>query len=233
MVKITSRVLSKEKVLRHFFKDKELDELRRGIVTEIKPFLDSIRKMDKESASVKQFNKALDVFNQRIYGGMEIYGYIMKDLSTDRSSRYDTKEEIRVLLAYLGLVESLGNTVTDVVVMSLVSNGRDFHIESPYVTPRIRRVVAIEDLETHRVSLTTKLNFLRDNGISVFPSVVDSELGNIIAHLKFEIRKNEVYIRGKPSLVTVMVAWFKLFEAITTVEGLLEAMQKRAALSLY
>jgi hypothetical protein len=117
-------------------------------------------------------------------------------------------------------VESIGNTVTDIIVMILVANGIDFHVESVHSTPRIRHVNSIEDLDKNRVPLTAKLNFLRDNQISVFPSVVDSELRNKIAHMDFEIRRNQIWIKGKPGSEVVTLAWCRLITAIETVEKL-------------
>ena len=103
------------------------------------------------------------------------------------------------LFAYLGAVETLGNTIVDIVVMLVIANGRDFHIEGKYGTPRVRHVEEISDL--HGVALTAKLNFLRDNGIKTLPSMIDSNLRNDIAHLnfKFDPEKKDIFIRKKPA----------------------------------
>ena len=103
------------------------------------------------------------------------------------------------LFTYMGLVESIGNTLVNIVVMVLVANGRDFHIECRYATPRIKHAISIKELEDERVPLTTKLNFLRDNGIKKLTAIIDSELRNEIAHLRFDFRKNRVVIKGKPA----------------------------------
>jgi len=103
------------------------------------------------------------------------------------------------LFAYLGTAETLGNTIVDIVVMLVIANGRDFHIDCEYRTPRVRHVEKISDL--YKVSLATKLNFLRDNGIKILPSMVDSKLRNDIAHLnfKFDPDTEEIFIRNKPA----------------------------------
>ena len=103
------------------------------------------------------------------------------------------------LFTYLGTVETFGNTIVDIVVMLVIANGRDFHIECEYRTPRVRHVEGISDLR--KVSLTTKLNFLRDNGIRTLPSMIDSKLRNDVAHLNFTFDPDteEIFIRKKPA----------------------------------
>jgi len=133
------------------------------------------------------------------------------------------------LFAYLGAVETLGNTIVDIIVMVVIANGRDFHIECEYSTPRVRHVQDISDLR--RVPLTTKLNFLRDNGIKMLPSMIDSKLRNDIAHLnfKFDPDTNEVFIRNR-SAKEVLGEGLKelnmVFEVYDELHKIEEAMKK-------
>ena len=210
--------------MKPLFKKGELEKIQQEITAELKPYLDTIINMEKKSASYKQFCKALDIHDQKFAHGSHIYDYIMKDF--EEISKHGTKEEIHRLFSYLGLVESIGNTVTDIIVMILVANNIDFHVESIRSTPRIRHVNSIEDLDKNRVPLTAKLNFLRDNQISVFPSVVDSELRNKIAHMNFEIRRNQIWIKGKQGSEVVTLAWCRLITAIETVEELLRLIRE-------
>lgn len=117
------------------------------------------------------------------------------------------------------MVESLGNTIVNLVVMLLVADGRDFHIECQHTTPRIKHAMTIKDLEIERVSLTTKLNFLRENGLKKFSSLVDTRLRNIIAHLKFDIKDGRVFIKGKHAPKLLIDSALKTFEALMTAEG--------------
>lgn len=104
--------------------------------------------------------------------------------------------------------------------MLLVANGRDFHIESRS-TPRIKHVVSINDLGKERVPLRTKLNFLKDNGVTVLSSVVDTDLRNSIAHLRFKVEKNKVYVKGKPAWEAIMKQTRIMLRAFTRIDVLL------------
>lgn len=201
-----------------------MEKIQQEITAELKPYLNTIINMEKKSASYKQFSKALDIHDQKFAYGSHVYDHLMKDY--EGISKHSTKEEIHRLFSYLGLVESIGNTVTDIIVMVLVANGIDFHVESVHSTPRIRHVNSIEDLDKNRVPLTAKLNFLRDNQISVFPSVVDSELRNKIAHMDFEIKRNQIWIKGKQASEVVTLAWCRLITAIETVKKLLRLIRE-------
>jgi hypothetical protein len=52
-------------------------------------------------------------------------------------------------------------------------------------------------LENEKVPLTTKLNFIKDNNLGFLASLIDTKLRNTVAHLKFEIKDSNVYVRGK------------------------------------
>jgi hypothetical protein len=112
-----------------------------------------------------------------------------------------TKVESDIFYAFvfLGLVESLGNSIIDLLVLLLVANGRDFHIECQRTTPRIKHALSVADLEAEKVPLTTKLHFLRDNNLKFLASLVDTELRNTIAHLKFDIKDGKIYVKTTKS----------------------------------
>jgi hypothetical protein len=133
------------------------------------------------------------------------------------------------LFTYLGLVETLGHTIIDIVVMLVIANGRDFHIECEYGTPRVRHVEEISDLR--KVPLTTKLNFLRDNGIKTLPSMIDSKLRNDIAHLNltFDPDTEEIFIRNKPAREVLLEGFRELntvFEVYDELQKIEEVMNK-------
>jgi len=140
-------------------------------------------------------------------------------------------EQTSALFVYLGLVESLGNCIVDVIVMILIANGRDFHIERLHTTPRIKHATSIEDLEKERVALTTKLNFLRDNGIEELPSIIDSTLRNDIAHLNFNVKEDGIYIRGRPAQDVLSGSLDKLIKALSTTDGCLRQLEREKGLS--
>jgi hypothetical protein len=105
--------------------------------------------------------------------------------------------------------------------MVFVAKGRDFHIESEHETPRVKHAYSMEELEKGRVSLTTKLNFIEENGIKEFPSIIKTTLRNDIAHFKFQIKDNTLYIRDKPALPQVIIGAIGVLKAVTAIEDLL------------
>jgi len=211
----------------------ELKQIEAKISTELEPFLDGIR---TRHADFELFKQTLSEFKIRIVPAFGITDFIMHDF--DKTTEFPAKEEIHLLFAYLGLIESLGNHIVNVIVMLLVANGRDFHIERRYATPRIKHAVSIKAMEEERVPLTTKLNFLKDNGILELASVIDSELRNNIAHLRLTVKKDRIYVKGKPASIVVANSLAKLFTAIgifTTLIGQLARdtglIQKKGVIS--
>lgn len=175
--------MGKEKVL----SDKELKWIDKKIASELKPFLDGIR---IKHASYELFKRAYLNYKERINPAAQL------TLSLDKEVDKITSELYKIF-CYLGIVESLGNTIIDLVVLLLIANGTDFHIECQHRTPRIKHATTIQDLERERVSLTTKLNFLRDNGLTTLASLVDTQLRNSIAHMNFDLKDGKIFVKGK------------------------------------
>jgi hypothetical protein len=154
---------------------------------ELEPFLDGIR---TGQANFELFKRAYLYFDKRM-------GRAVRIASSLTVESEKVKSDLFYVFIYLGIVESLGNSVVDLVVLLLVANGRDFHIECQHTTPKIKHALSIEDLEAERVPLTTKLNFIRDNDLSFLSSLIDTKLRNIVAHLEFEVKEGNVYVKGK------------------------------------
>jgi hypothetical protein len=172
----------------------EINKLETKIENEIKPFLDKLFLVPQDQ--LQTFKMAYLEFKQRIQRSSEIIMFVMKG-QFEGISKSPINEQVLDLFFFLGLVESYGNCYVDLLVMLIIANGRDFHIESLHSTPRIRHVTSITDLQNEKVPLTTKLHFLKDNNLATFSSVMDSQLRNDIAHLNFKIDKDKILIRGK------------------------------------
>jgi hypothetical protein len=178
--------------------------------------------MDKKSANFNLFKQAIRDFSSKYGHAWKIFDFITRDM--EWYTEYSAKEEVQTLFAYLGLVESLGNAFIDLLVMLVVANGIDFHIESMYETPRTRHAYSIQDLEENRVPLGTKLNFLKDNGITEIAKSIDSSLRNDIAHLKFDVKGDEVYIRGRSAFKLITDSYANLLDALKTVDILIRRL---------
>ena len=93
------------------------------------------------------------------------------------------------LFHYLGLIESIGTTIVDMLVLLLVANGHSFHIERSYGLPRIDHAKSFEDLDSPNSSLGSKIAFLEKNELDFISKFIDRKLRNDIAHLEFNIDK--------------------------------------------
>jgi len=89
------------------------------------------------------------------------------------------------LFAYLGLVESLGATLIDMTLMLLIANGIEMHIRKE---GGIMHVSNLKDLR--RLNLVYKLGFLDENKLKFVSGIVDRQLRNDIAHLKFRVEES-------------------------------------------
>lgn len=70
------------------------------------------------------------------------------------------------------------------LLLILIANEYEVHTRRPYS----KHVTSFEELAD--IDLGFKLKFLKDNGINIAERIVDRELRNIIAHLKFRILEN-------------------------------------------
>jgi hypothetical protein len=101
------------------------------------------------------------------------------------------------MLVYLGLVESLGTTFIDMALMLLIANGKEMHTRGPY----IKHVTSLRELR--KLDLAYKLHFLKSYGLPLFQNMVNRELRNDIAHLKFKIDDEGTTRDSKGSLVDI------------------------------
>lgn len=88
------------------------------------------------------------------------------------------------LLAYLGLVESLGVTLSDMVLILLIANEKEVHTRWPIA----KHAATTSELE--EINLAYKLDFLKAEGFGLFKKFINRKLRNKIAHLEFRILDN-------------------------------------------
>ena len=175
--------MNKEKLLT----DPDLKWIDKKISLEMEPFLDCIR---TDPEVFYKFAISYNNFFKRLTRTYAIITKLNDDAKKVHSSLYKT-------FSYLGFIESYGNTIVDMLVLLCIAKGSDFHIECQHTTPRIKHAKTLEDLENERVPLSTKLNFLKDNGFNFLSSIIDTKLRNAIAHMKFEIKGDDILIDGK------------------------------------
>lgn len=215
--------------------EEELKQLDKKIGEELKPFLDGIR---TKRADYELFKRAYVYSEKKSYQATPILGTLLRRRYTKPPNKLT--EDFIELFAYMGFTEILGNHIVDIIIMLLVANGRDFHIECRgFRTPRIKHVVSIEaDLEQERIPLGTKIQFLQDNGITALTSVIDTQLRNDIAHMRFDVKyhgteftpiiemhkKYRIYVKGKPATEIASICSQKLSHAYSTTWKLIEEL---------
>lgn len=205
--------------------EKEFSEIEQKIKSELQPFIDGII---TKKADFELYKQAFTDFKERFIHATKIAELLAKQ--TVASLEKYPKGTIFEPFVYLGLVEGLGNSIVDIIVMLLIANGRDFHIECLHDTPRTKHATSIKDLEKERVSLTTRLNFLEANGVQTLAKHIDSELRNRIAHLDIDIVEDEIYIKGKPAGELVRSSSDKLVHAVVITLNLLEELARAKGL---
>lgn len=106
---------------------------------------------------------------------------ILRILKSSFGGKEKKLESMTKLLAYLGLVESLGVTLVDMVLLMFIANGTDIHTRRPY----LRHIEKLDELKD--IDLSDKQKFLKDRGLEKFSRFINREDRNAIAHLKFKI----------------------------------------------
>lgn len=129
---------------------------------------------------------------------------ILRGLKT--RTRYPSLEyeSMSKMLVYLGLVESLGVALADIVLILLIANEREVHTRGPLT----KHVTKARELE--KIDLAYKLDFLEDEGLDLFRKFINRDVRNHIAHLKFTIQDNgEIRKRdGSPIDIDVNISRF-------------------------
>lgn len=105
------------------------------------------------------------------------------------------------LFQYLGLVESIGATIVDMLVLLLIADGHHFHVERFREHPRIIHAKTFSDIGAPNSTLFDKLSFLENNKLKTTASLIDRKLRNDIAHLDFDInRQGEISTKNYKKL---------------------------------
>lgn len=171
--------------------------------------------MDESLIENQLFKKAYFDFQKKFDKAMMIYKMIEKQPLI--SPNY------YLLYIFIGAIESFGNIIVNVLILLIVANGKKFKLKN-------KKYSKMEDFENKKkyVSLGEKLGFLKKHNITVVNLGIDTELRNSIAHLNFEIKENEIFVRNKPAINEVFVSMTKLMDITLNVSASLNmlAIQK-------
>jgi hypothetical protein len=177
------------------------DPLYDEIKSELAPFITGVIIADKTTRTYNQFRKNFREWNQRFHKTLELsetvesmqqpQTYLMRQISACKDST-DKAEKLTIvavmnLFRYLALVESIGVSILDILVLLLVANDHDFHVERAHDLPHIVHATDFRDLDN--CNLADKIAYLERNGLKKTSSFINRKLRNDIAHIDFHISK--------------------------------------------
>ena len=144
---------------------------------------------------------------------------ILGDMKRDVKYSTEKHKSIGNLLSFIGLVESLGNALADMLLILFIANGKVVHARLPYV----RHVNSF--LELRQVDLDYKLDFLKEENLSVISKILNLDLRNAISELKFSVDENGIiYDRGN-NVIQIDQHITDFWEGVDTLMILLEDLE--------
>lgn len=200
----------------------EEEQIREKIANELMPLLDNLR---TKRADYELFKRSFRRFQGDFNRTLEYAKLFAKYSGLPADASPSLKDTVYALFSHVVLVESLGNSMLDMIVMLLVANGKDFHIHKG---PRIVHVNKIGELK--KIPLGRKVSFLEDNDIKELAGLVNTTLRNKISHLKFKLREDNIYIEGKPAYEIATMSSNRLVNAVIHTRELLNALAKSKGL---
>lgn len=88
---------------------------------------------------------------------------------------------------YLMQVEMYGNHFVNLTLLLMVGKGDFLHLNPDFEHKYVRHATSLKDIESPSLPLSTKLDFLKANGINFFDKWINRKLRNKIAHGDFFI----------------------------------------------
>ena len=178
------------KIPESFKKDPDFEKIK----AELDPLAIGFFSLAKRDRRYIQFESSLDDWNKRFVKTLQTIGTVesIQKLMIPLIKKEITEGDRRLLAViglfrYLGLVESLGAQLVDLLILLLVANGYEFHVEREHKAPRIIHATSLEDLRN--AFLGPKVRFLERCKLKKTAKIIDVDLRNSIAHLDFEINE--------------------------------------------
>jgi len=164
------------------------------IKSELDPLKIVFFSLAKRDRKYIQFKQSLDDLNKRFVKTIQTTGTVesIQKLAIPLMEKEKVEGDHRLstvigLFRYLGLVESLGAQLVDLLILLLVANGYEFHVEREHEVPRIIHATTLKDLRN--AFLGPKVRFLKRCKLKRTAKIIDVDLRNSIAHLDFEINE--------------------------------------------
>ena len=191
------------------------------IDNELEPLLTNLLQvMGKTSAGYQIMKKNASEFKKRMGKAADLVEIIIK--TEEEMSKFSESKvnSLIKMFQYLGYVESFGTTLIDILVLLLIVNGHQLHIERFRGWPRILHVSSFKELK--HANLASKLGFLEMNGLENVTKLINRDLRNDVAHLNFSIDdKGKIDTSHKKNL-DIGSEIIKLKIYVLYIDGLLE-----------
>ena len=154
--------------------------------TELEPLITNLlHVMGKTSMGYQIMRREAEEFKRRMGKATDLAKIIIQTGSAMSKVSESKVKSLMKMFQYLGYVESMGVTLVDMLVLLLIANGHQLHVERLHGWPRILHVSSFKELR--HANLASKLGFLEINGMKNVVRLIDRDLRNDIAHLNFSI----------------------------------------------
>jgi len=136
------------------------------IKSELDPLINGFFSLAKMDRKYIQFKHSLDDCNKRFVKTIRTIGTVesLQKLMIPLMKKEKAEGDRRLLTViglfrYLGLVESFGAQLVDLLILLLIANGYEYHVEREHEVPRIIHATCLKDLRNS--FLVQRSNFLK------------------------------------------------------------------------
>jgi hypothetical protein len=138
-----------------------------------------------------------------------------------RDVRYSTEKHksFGKMLSFVGLIESLGNKLADLLLILFIANGKAVHTRLPYV----RHVNSFFELK--QLDLDYKLNLLKEEKVSVMSKILNLDLRNVIVDLNFSVDENGIIYGQENNVIQIDQHITDFWDGVDTLMILFEDLE--------
>ncbi len=144
---------------------------------------------------------------------------VLRDLKNEVSYPSERHKAMSQMLSFMGLVESLGVTLTDIILILMIANGKSIHVRKDGI---IKHASTFHDLE--KIDNETRKRTLLDGKINkkLVSNILNFEIRNIAAHLGFKIENDGKIIANSGTVIEINDTINKFWDSVDTITLILQ-----------
>lgn len=144
---------------------------------------------------------------------------VLRDLKNEVSYPSERHKAMSQMLSFMGLVESLGVTLTDIILILMIANGTAIHVRKDGI---IKHASTFQDLE--KIDNETRKRTLLDGKINkkIVSNILNFDVRNIAAHLGFKIENDGKIITNGGGVIEINDTINKFWDSVDTVTLILQ-----------